>query len=116
MSKPKGFKLRDVYCWYVGGNMYVYRAKWGKHWLYGNLDEWLMMYDECPPSPFDDEACDSFFSDDSHLVQLDIVYPTWQEVYDSLSNPVYLESYTFSAQDAVKEWQDLSKPINWDWD
>ena len=57
-----------------------------------------------------------FFSANFQERQLDIVYPTWQEVYDSLSNPVYLESYTFSAQDAVKEWQDLSKPINWDWD
>lgn len=113
---PEAFKLRNVYCWYVGGNMFTYRAKYGKYWLYGNLDEWLMLYDKCPPSPFNDDAYDAFFADNSHMVQPDIAYPTWQQILDSLSNAVHIESYTFSAQDAINEWQDLSKPINWDWD
>jgi hypothetical protein len=118
-------KITDVYCYYTGGGIYVYSARYGENYLYGSLDQTIdcirgvrgeiLFHDEdvCEFYGWLDEM-NAFNPDvapsnyDAYYVKPDeIEYPTWQEILDSLRNTA---NVPLGADDKLLYWNpDLTK-------
>ena len=95
-------KITDAYCYYTGGGVYVYSAKYGDNYLYGSFDQYITCLtvrgeilwqdeDVCEHYGWMDEM-DSFRfngSENSYILNPDkIEYPTWNDILKSLKNTV----------------------------
>ena len=92
-------KITEVYCYYTGGGIYVYSAKYGNVYLYGTLDQTIDCITVRGEILFhDSDTCESFgwtkemneFTGNSndydayYIKPADIEYPTWKDILDSL--------------------------------
>lgn len=91
-------KISDVYCYYTGGGVWIYSARYGEYFLYGTLDAtidcfpvrgeilfdykdiceecgWIEEYEKF--HPIGDE-------EDYYIGPNKIDYPTWQDILDSV--------------------------------
>lgn len=117
-------KITDVYCYYTGGGIYVYSAKYGKYYLWGTLDQtidclrgargevlfhedvaceefgWLDEMNALPEANLDDY--------DTYYVKPDeIEYPTWRRILNSLKTAKRCD---LEADDTLIYWNpDLTK-------
>ena len=96
-------QITDVYCYYTGGGIYTYSARYGDAWLYGRLDEYIECFKVRGEVLFHDEVvCEGYgWLDEMNAFTLegneydyyispeDIQYPTWKDILDSLK-----EAYT----------------------
>ena len=118
-------KITEVYCYYTGGGIYVYSAKYGDVYLYGTLDQTI----DCLPVRgeilFQDEsACESFgwtdemnaftgdYSnyDEYYIKPSDIKYPTWMDILKSLKSPELIAENCVDADETLRYWNpDLTK-------
>lgn len=90
--------LTDVHCFYTGGGIWVYKAKYGPLWMYGSLDDAISAYDDDP------EGTD-FFDYNAHYVHLTFLAPTWQDIADSLKQPEsHVESNVEDPYNALLRW------------
>ena len=116
-------KFSEVHCYYTGGGVYVYSAKYGDNYLYGSLDQTIDCFSVRGEVLFHDEdVCESFgwldemksFNAGGHEMDYylgpdDVQYPTWQEILDSLRlDPE--DGMCNGAAEALMIWNlDLSK-------
>ena len=117
-------KITEVYCYYTGGGIYCYSAKYGDAYLYGTLDQTI----DCIPVRgeilFQDEAiCEEYgwlddmkaFDstndyDNYYIKPSDIEYPTWQDILDSLRSPELIAEGCIGAEETLCYWNpDLTK-------
>ena len=95
-------KISDVKCYYTGGGVYIYSAKYGNSaFLYGSFDQDISVYSVRGEVLFQDEdACESFgwtkemeecnlSLDKAYISPEKIEYPTWGQILNSLSS--YIE-------------------------
>jgi len=116
--------ITEVYCYYTGGNIYTYSAKYGDAFLYGTLNEWINCLTVRGEILYEDEAyCEEFgwtdemnsfrFSgceSDYYIDPIDIEYPTWSDILDSLHHAECLAEGVTDAETILKECTpDLTK-------
>lgn len=91
-------KITDVRCYYTGGGVYVYSARYGNLFLYGSLDNYICCYRERGEILFrDEDSCEyngwleqmnqfhlEGTEDDYYVSPAEIDYPTWQDILNSL--------------------------------
>ena len=112
-------KITEVYCYYTGGGIYVYSAKYGDYYLYGTLDQTIDCISVRGEILFQDESsCETFgwtdemnafngnSSDyDSYYIKpSDIEYPSWQDILKSLSSPELLGEGCMGAEESLRYW------------
>ena len=116
--------ITDVYCYYTGGGIYIYSAKYNDVYLYGSLDQVLECYRHRGEVLWQDESVCEYFGwldemkEFSHVTDPydyyvspeEIEYPTWQEILDSLRNATEL---SIEADDNLRYWNpDLTLKVN----
>lgn len=117
-------RITDVYCYYTGGGIYVYSAKYGDVFLYGTLDQYIACYRVRGEILFhDDDLCEQFgWSDELNAFTLEgseedyyvgpdkIEYPTWKAILRSLQKPNFYGYGTADIEETLRYWNpDLSK-------
>ena len=128
-------RITDVYCYYTGGGIYVYSARYGNVYLYGTLDMDISCYKKrgeilCK----DEELCKEFGwtdelnaflateDEDNYLDQRldenyispdEIEYPTWRAILRSVQKPGFYGYGTVDIEETLRYWNpDLSKRTN----
>ena len=94
-------KISDVKCYYTGGGVYIYSAKYGDSaFLYGSFDQYISCYsargeilqhdeDVCQYYGWTDEMNKCSLSlDEAYIPPEKIEYPTWLQILDSLSSAI----------------------------
>ena len=122
-------KITDVYCYYTGGGIYVYSAKYGNVYLYGTLDQYICCYKVRGEILFrDEDLCNQFGwteemnsfvldgnEDDYYISPDDIEYPTWKDILRSLQKPGFYGYGTADMEETLRYWNPkLSKHTNED--
>lgn len=122
-------KITDVYCYYTGGGIYVYSAKYGNVYLYGTLDQYICCYKVRGEILFrDEDLCSQFgwtdelnsfvlegSEDDYYISPDDIEYPTWKDILRSLQKPGFYGYGTADMEETLRYWNPkLSKHTNED--
>ena len=122
-------QISNVHCYYTGGGIYVYSARYGDAWLYGTLDQYIECFSVRGEVLFNDESSCEFFGwmdelkaftlsgneYDYYLAADQIKYPTWQDILDSLRTADLLASGAADMEETLKYWNpDLSKRTNED--
>lgn len=92
-------KISDVKCYYTGGGIYIYSAKYGDSaFLYGSFDQYISCYsargeilqhdeDVCQYYGWTDEMEECNLSlDKAYISPEKIEYPTWLQILGSLSS------------------------------
>lgn len=110
-------KITKVYCYYTGGGIYVYSAKYGDAYLYGTLDQTIDCYTARGEILFrDEDTCEFFgwtdemnaFTGDSndydkyYIKPSDIEYPTWRDILNSLRSPELLGEGCIGAEESLR--------------
>ena len=114
--------ITDVYCYYTGGGVYIYSARFGDNYLYGSLDQTIDCYRGARGEVLfrDEDVCKAYCwldemnsfqligSEDDYYIHPDeIEYPTWQEILDSLR---LSENVDLEADRSLLYWNpDLTK-------
>lgn len=122
-------KISEVFCYYTGGGIYVYSAKYGNAYLYGTLDEYISCYrvrgeilyqdsDICEFYGWTDEM-NSFrmegTEDDYFISPDEIEYPAWNDILESLNRADCLGSGVSDMEKTLRYWNpDLTKHTNED--
>lgn len=116
METPSS-RITNVYCYYTGGGIYVYSAKYGNAFLYGTLDQTIDCISVRGEILFhDDDACASFgwtdemnaftgnSSDyDSYYIKPSgIEYPTWKDILNSLKSAELLGEGCVGAEECLR--------------
>ena len=70
-----------VNCYYTGGGIWVYSAKYKDVWIYGGLDNYLGCYSIRGEDIEEKHNCDY---EKFTAVPADGEYPTWQDILDSI--------------------------------
>lgn len=122
-------KITDVYCYYTGGGIYVYSAKYGNVYLYGTLDQYIHCYKVRGEILYNDEECCKTFGwtdelnsfvleddeNDYYIAPDEIEYPTWRRILHSLQKPGFYGYGTADMEETLRYWNpDLSKHTNED--
>ena len=103
-------KLTNVSCIYTGGNIYAYQAMYNGYWIFGSLDSTMDAYLYEPFQYWKDT--DSSESPEDYRID-DADFPTWSDVIRSLSQPdTQIGGDRDECISIIKEYQDLSKPVN----
>lgn len=118
-------KITEVYCYYTGGGIYVYSAKYGDVYLYGTLDQTIDCVSVRGEVLFHDESACEFlgltdemnaFTGDSndynayYIKPSDIKYPTWMDILKSLKSPELIAEHCVDADETLRYWNpDLTK-------
>lgn len=118
-------KITEVYCYYTGGGIYVYSAKYGNVYLYGTLDQTIDCITVRGEILFQDESSCEFFGwtdemnaftgnssdfDTYYIKPSDIEYPTWQDILDSLRSTELIAEGCYGAEETLRYWNhDLTK-------
>ena len=131
-------RITDVYCYYTGGGIYVYSARYGNIFLYGTLDQYICCYkirgevlcqdeDLCKEFGWTDEMnalialkgeyVDHIedFMKDYYVSPEEIEYPTWRAILRSIQKPGFYGYGTADMEETLRYWNpDLSKRTNED--
>ena len=122
-------RITDVYCYYTGGGIYVYSARYGNVFLYGSLDQYICCYKvRGEILNQDEELCEEFgwtdelkaFTyegehDDYYVSPDEIEYPTWRAILRSIQRPGFYGYGTADMEETLRYWNpDLSKRTNED--
>lgn len=122
-------KITDIYCYYTGGGIYVYSAKYGNVYLYGTLDQYIDCYKVRGEILFQDEDCceefgwmdelNSFVLEGDQMDYLlspdEVKYPTWRSILRSIQKPGFYGYGTADMEETLRYWNpDLSKRTNED--
>ena len=122
-------RITDVYCYYTGGGIYVYSARYGNVFLYGTLDQYICCYTVRGEILYrDEELCKQFgwmnelnaftlegTEDDYYISPEDIEYPTWKDILRSVQAPGFYGYGTADIEETLRYWNpDLSKHTNED--
>ena len=118
-------KITEVYCYYTGGGIYVYSAKYGEAYLYGTLDQTIDCITVRGEVLFQDESACEFLGltdemnaftgnsadyDKYYIKPEDIEYPTWKDILKSIKSPELIAEHCVDADETLKYWNpDLSK-------
>jgi len=117
-------RITEAYCYYTGGGIYVYSAKYGDVFLYGTLDQYICCYTVRGEILYQDEdICKAFGwtdemnafrmtePEDSYYVSHDeIEYPTWSDILKSLKQLSCSGSAPADMEETLRYWNsDLSK-------
>ena len=89
-------KFSNVKCYYTGGGIWVYSAKYGDVWLYGSLDQYITVLKYQGEKLYDDQDVLDYYGEVNDLGEIDNpddyiltdndLYPTWAEVLESIRN------------------------------
>lgn len=117
-------KITDIYCYYTGGGIYIYSAKYGDNYLYGTLDQTIDIYTIRGEVLFQDESSCEFLGllDEMkaytapadpfvcYVYPDDVEYPTWKDILDSLHSGELIAEGCADAEETLCYWNpDLTK-------
>lgn len=110
--------ITDVYCYYTGGGIYVYSAKYGDVFLYGSLDQYIHCYKVRGEILYQDEdLCEQFgwldemkafqFSGDENDYYIspdEIQYPKWKDILHSIQGDDFYGYGTADMEETLLYW------------
>ena len=91
----KAAKLTNVKCYYTGGGIWVYSAKYGNVWLYGSFDGYISCLKAQGEKVYNDVDVLEHYHEENDLGEVDDpdsyitepengVWPTWEQLVSSL--------------------------------